>query len=108
MKLTTAILLMSPCISSSVFPNTDHYGGDIFAIQNVSSATACSALCEKFSECNLVTWCPDTCYVKNVQTPASLKFNCTSIIKTPTPAKASQSVRLVASSIAAVIFAWLA
>jgi len=79
-KLILQILTLK-ITAYSLMPETDYFGGDLFNVKDINSTSNCLALCEKVVGCKLATWCnsDSTCYIKNIKTSPSTKYNCTTI-----------------------------
>lgn len=75
------ILINSISLTSaySVLPNVDFYGGDMYPIYGINDSVACLSYCESIRDCRLLTWCDNTCYIKNKKVPEVVKLDCISI-----------------------------
>ena len=87
------VLINSISLTSaySVLPNVDFYGGDMYPIYGINDSLTCLSYCESIRNCRLLTWCDNTCYIKNKKVPEVVKLDCISIDMYPDDKIASGS-----------------
>jgi hypothetical protein len=78
-KTIVLINYISSASAYSVRPNIDFYGGDMYPIYGINNSLTCLEYCESIRNCRLLTWCDNTCYIKNKKVSEVEKLDCISI-----------------------------